>query len=95
MENWYEYGYLFNGYKYKYFFWELLIQFRKVVLIVISTALSTKGKLFINLTLLIIITFSGILTAWIEPFHDTMLNNLESLSLLSAAILVYFGFLLR
>ena len=94
-DSWYEFGYLYNGYKYSQFYWELVIQFRKVILIVASTALSTKGKLYQNIVLLIVIALFLIISLMIQPFADTKFNFLESFSLLTAGTLIYFGYLLR
>jgi hypothetical protein len=41
-----KYGYLYRGYKHEYYYWEMFIMFRKLILIFASTVVSIRGKIY-------------------------------------------------
>jgi len=40
-----KFGFLYNGYKKEYFFWEIVIMYRKILIIFISVFLYSEGAI--------------------------------------------------
>jgi hypothetical protein len=38
-----KFGFLYNGYKRRFFFWEIIIMFRKIAMVIISSVISNYG----------------------------------------------------
>lgn len=89
-----EFGLLYNGYKYTNYWWEAVINLRKVFMILAVTIFSTKGKLYQTIVLLFILSFALALQVAKEPFKDPKFNNIETFSLVTALVLVYGGYYL-
>eukprot|EP00347_Sterkiella_histriomuscorum_P008702 403344080 len=84
-------GFLYRGYRKEYHFWEIVIMYRKIILIFVSVFLSTYGviaqALIVFIILIVFLTFN--LKA--SPFSTLELNDLETLSLISSLITIYCG----
>lgn len=85
-----KFGFLYNGYQNKYFYWELINIWRQVslFLIFIISALDYKTKLY---TTLIIISYSLLLQLKEMPFISYKLNSLEEKSLFACFTTIFFA----
>eukprot|EP00347_Sterkiella_histriomuscorum_P017716 403348268 len=84
-------GFLYRGYRKQFYFWEIIIMYRKIALIFISVFVSTYGVIaqaLIVFILLIVFLFFNIKK---QPFQTLALNDLETLSLLTSMITIYCG----
>lgn len=88
------FGFLFEGYKYNYRWWETVIMTRKFILVLISSFASSRGKMYQLICLLFVLAFFTGLQFTINPFHNNNLNFLENLSLITGFIIVVFGYYL-
>ena len=85
------FGFLFNGYRKKTFYWEFVILYRKILiicLIVFAANYSTQVK---ALTVLFLLLISFWWQHEIRPFNYKHLNRMESLSILVATVTIYCG----
>lgn len=84
-------GFLYRGYKKDFFFWEVIIMYRKIALICISVFISSYGvvaQALIVFMLLILFLFFNMKK---QPYQTTVLNDLETLSLITSMITIYCG----
>ncbi|TNV88036.1 hypothetical protein FGO68_gene5296 [Halteria grandinella] len=87
-----KFGFLYNGYRIpQAYYWELVIMYRKIIVIFIQVFLAQLGKIVQALTMLLFLILCLTLTAAKQPFANHFLNSLEALSLLSSAVTVYCG----
>eukprot|EP01016_Furgasonia_blochmanni_P011324 TRINITY_DN15087_c0_g1_i2.p1 TRINITY_DN15087_c0_g1~~TRINITY_DN15087_c0_g1_i2.p1 ORF type:complete len:266 (-),score=12.80 TRINITY_DN15087_c0_g1_i2:114-911(-) len=84
-----KFGFIYSGYKSAVYFWEFVIFFRKLLLIVIMVILCELPKAFISLTILFVIGMSYLLQNRNKPYLLEELNKLEELSLSSSAVIVF------
>ncbi|TNV74992.1 hypothetical protein FGO68_gene289 [Halteria grandinella] len=86
------YGFLYNGYKSGFAqYWEMIIIYRKVILIFIQMFLVQKGKITQALVTILLLISSLLLLKYVEPYSKSYLNKLEFSSLIISSISVYFG----
>jgi hypothetical protein len=85
------YGFLYGGYKSDFYFWEVLIIFRKVILIFICVFVTGYGVLTQALILLLVLVSFLVITARKRPHITEALFDLEALSLATAMLTVYCG----
>ena len=72
-----KYGFLYNGYKLKSYYWEVVIMYRKVSIIFISVFLKvvgTKIQAFIAFLLILLFTY---INSKKKPYLTIELNQLE------------------
>ena len=86
-----KYGFLFQGYSPRTFFWEVIIMYRKVFIIMTTVFLSTVSPEAQVLVVIFIIVINTLIQIQFEPFYTNTLNKMESFSLQVAAISVYTG----
>eukprot|EP00347_Sterkiella_histriomuscorum_P009503 403340963 len=84
-------GFLYRGYRQEYHFWEIVIMYRKIVLIFVSVFLSNYGVVAQALIVFIILILFLTLNLKAQPFSTIELNDLETLSLISSLITIYCG----
>jgi len=75
------YGFLFAGYKPQRFFWEIVIMYRKVLIIMASVFLSTVSSESQVLVVIFIIVLSMFLQIRFSPYYTDTLNQMENYSL--------------
>lgn len=86
-----KFGFLFNGYKRKFYYWEIAIMYRKVLMIFISVFLNRIGLIVQALVILIVLVFFIQVNNLKRPFADRTLNEIENISLLTSTITIYCG----
>eukprot|EP00347_Sterkiella_histriomuscorum_P012942 403366626 len=74
-----QYGFIYRGYKQSFYFWEIIIIYRKILIIFIAIFIKTAGVIAQTLFVLIVLIIRR------------ALNNLESLSLIASMFTLYFG----
>lgn len=70
-------GFLYHGYKPKYYFWEFLIIYRKTIIILIIVFEAHIDKIIQGLLIIIILFYSFILQIQQKPFVTCDLNRIE------------------
>ncbi|CDW88757.1 UNKNOWN [Stylonychia lemnae] len=85
------YGFLYKGYKKEYYYWEIFIMYRKLIIIFISVFFKNHGVIAQALVVMIFYIFFMLLTFKLNPFINITLNQLESLSLLTSMLTIYCG----
>ena len=84
-------GWLTNGLKDKYYYWEILIIYRKITLLLISAFGGSLGKATQGLIFFIIILVELLATIRFRPYSRQTFANLECVSLMVTLLTVYFG----
>jgi len=84
-------GFLFNGYKLKYYYWEIIIMYRKIAIIFISIFLRVLGTMTQALVVFLLLIVFLALTGKIMPFNTQSLNDMELLSLTTSMMTIYCG----
>jgi hypothetical protein len=84
-------GFLFRGYVLRFYYWEIVIMFRKIALILIQSFLVQFGVLLQALVVFVLLILFSVLTMTLSPFQTVILNRLEIISLLASMLTVYCG----
>ena len=84
-----KYGFLFKGYKTKYYWWEIVIISRKMLLVCILTVLSSLGVSIQCFLIFILFSFYIYIHVKWNPFLRRELNTLETLSMGNIILLIY------
>ena len=91
------YGFIFEGYKVEYWYWELVNVGRKILLSGISVFLSSKSadKMERNIqghaAVLVVMIFFTVQMRY-KPYRDETLNTLEEVGLIVGGISLYMGY---
>ena len=86
-----KYGFLYNGYRKQYYYWEVIIMYRKIIIIFIAVFVSNFGYITQALLIFILVIVFLIINMKLKPFGQVALNDLETLSLTATMITVYCG----
>mmetsp|Transcript_21985 Transcript_21985/g.16352 ORF Transcript_21985/g.16352 Transcript_21985/m.16352 type:complete len:234 (+) Transcript_21985:154-855(+) len=86
-----KYGFLYRGYKKRYYYWETIITYRKIVLIVIQIYLQKYGVMTQALIVFLLLILCMLLSMECEPFLNASLNRLELYSLVASMVTIYCG----
>ena len=86
-----KYGFLYNGYKKKCYFWESVNMYRKICVILISVFLRIAGTITQALVIFLVLIVFLILNLKIMPFTFQSLNDMEMLSLITCMLTIYWG----
>lgn len=76
-----KYGFLFSGYKSSRFYWEIIVMYRKILIIMTTVFLSTVSPDAQVLVVIFIIVVSMFLHDRFEPYDNVTLNKMENYSL--------------
>jgi hypothetical protein len=89
------YGFLFEGYKRSYWYWESVVLIKKVILIASGVFVNSGdgSDVMKGVIAALIITTAGILHYIADPFDDPMINRMESLSLYIGGATVVFHYM--
>ncbi|CDW88401.1 UNKNOWN [Stylonychia lemnae] len=86
-----KFGFLFRGYKKKFFYWEVVITYRKIFLIFIQVFMAQYGFVTQAMLVLLMLIFFMSVNMTRKPFQTTALNELETLSLITSLMTVFCG----
>ena len=84
-------GFLYRGYRKAFYFWEVIIMYRKIAVVFISVFLSNYGVISQALVVFFLLIAFLFFNMKKEPFQTVALNDLETLSLLTSMITIYCG----
>jgi hypothetical protein len=85
------YGFLFTGYKSEYYFWEVVVAFRMILIVTLTvflTIVSSETQVLAGLLCLIV---SMVLHVKFEPYQSELLNHMEHYSLQVLTLTMYAG----
>lgn len=86
-----KYGFLYNGYKKNYYYWESINMFRKICIIFISVFLKLAGVITQALVVFLVLILFIILNIKLLPFAFKSLNDMELLSFITSMLTIYCG----
>ncbi|CAG9321985.1 unnamed protein product [Blepharisma stoltei] len=86
-----KYGFLFNGYKSRSYYWEFVIIYRKIIIICCTVFLATVSVNIQALTTLFVLVACLYFHCKIKPYNGDDLNRLEAISISASAITIYCG----
>mmetsp|Transcript_6151 Transcript_6151/g.5544 ORF Transcript_6151/g.5544 Transcript_6151/m.5544 type:complete len:320 (-) Transcript_6151:481-1440(-) len=86
-----KFGFLYNGYKRKNYYWEIIIMYRKTLCIFVSVFLNRIGVIVQALVMLIILVIFMQVHGMRRPFIARTLNDMEDLSLMTSMVTIYCG----
>lgn len=84
-----KYGFLYNGYKKKYFYWESINMYRKIIIILISVFLKIFGVITQALVVFLVLIVFLFLNIKLLPFTFKSLNDMEILSIMTSMLTIY------
>ena len=85
------FGFLLLGYKSNLFFWEFIIIYRKIAIVLISVFLSTVSNSVQGQAAFLVLIIAFYIQSVYLPFQVDKLNKLEQMSILTAATTIYCG----
>lgn len=85
------FGFIFNGYKQKKFFWEFVILYRKILIICVSVFMSTVSNTIQALTIVILLICALYFQYSQHPYVHKQLNYMDIEALLTATLTLYCG----
>ena len=87
-----KYGFLYNGYKKNFYFWESVNMYRKIWVIFISVFfLKLAGVITQALVIFLVLIIFLILNLKLRPFTFQALNDMEMMSLITWMLTIYWG----
>ena len=88
-----KFGFLLLGYKPHLFYWEFIIVYRKIFVVLISVFLSTVSHSIQGLAAFLVLIIAYYISSVYSPFTVDRLNRLELKSILTAATTIFCGLL--
>ncbi len=85
------FGFLYNGFAPRSYYWEVLSLLRKEAVAVVSVFLIPQGTLVQALLLLLLLVAFFLLSARVRPYERPLLNSLERTSLAALALSAFVG----
>lgn len=85
------YGFLYNGYKKQFYFWESVNMYRKITIIFISVFLKVAGIITQALVIFIVLIIFLILNLKLMPYTFQALNDMEMMSIITCMLTIYCG----
>ena len=82
-----KYGFLYNGYKKNFYFWESVNMYRKIWVIFISVFLKLVGVITQALVIFLVLIIFSILNIKLKPFTFQALNDMEMMSLITGSLI--------
>ena len=86
-----QYSFLYKGYQRERYFWEFVILYRKIALVMSLVFLASVSAAVQAQTVLLILLISIIFQIYIQPFNIPIMNILETKSILASIVTVYCG----
>jgi len=86
-----QYGFLFTGFKREYYFWEIWITIRKIVIVFVTVFVHQIGPLTEITSAIMVICFSIALQLQTNPYEEQDVNTMEANSLYVSLLTLLFG----
>ena len=83
------YGFLFNGYKKRFYYWEVVSMYSKIVIIIIIVFMKSIGAITQSLIIFLFVIIFIVVNLIYMPYAYKILNVMEVLSLLTLMTTVY------
>ena len=84
-------GFLTSGYIDKFYYWEIVLLYRKTGLVLLVTFLAPISGGCQSLSFICVLIFFYITQQLVNPYYDARLNNLERVSLVVLILTIYCG----
>ena len=84
-----QYGFLYNGFKKKWYFWESVNMIRKIMIIFIAVFLDVAGTITQALVVFLMLIVFLYLNIKIQPYAFQVLNDVETFSILTSILTIY------
>ena len=85
------YGFLYNGYQTSHYYWEFVILYRKMLIIVLAVFFTNISVPIQSLCVLMVLIVSFVMQLKSAPFQTPILNSLELRGILVATVTIYCG----
>eukprot|EP00736_Rhodelphis_marinus_P003681 Rmarinus@m.22979 len=85
------YGFLYNGFEPKFYWWEIWIMVRKTGVVFITVFMTGFGITVQGLVLIGLLILSILLHVYAQPYVKNKMDNLESLTLVTSFLTIYAG----
>jgi hypothetical protein len=86
-----KYGFLYNGFSDKFYYWVFLVILRKLLIIIFFVFFSRISVPIQALCTFVVILISFLLQLRFQPYINSQLNTLELMSILVTAVTIYSG----
>eukprot|EP00347_Sterkiella_histriomuscorum_P017868 403347667 len=86
-----KFGFLYRGYRNDFYYWEIVIMYRKILIIFIAVFVKNFGVIAQALVVFIVLIAFLMTNTEKQPFSTKALNDLETLSLITSMITIYCG----
>mmetsp|Transcript_7318 Transcript_7318/g.9646 ORF Transcript_7318/g.9646 Transcript_7318/m.9646 type:complete len:568 (+) Transcript_7318:2-1705(+) len=86
-----KYGFLYDGYEEPYYFWEMWVMLRKVLVIFITVFVEPVGELTEVAAALAVTFLATILHLHYQPYEEDDLDTLETFALYASALTLFSG----
>jgi hypothetical protein len=86
-----KYGFMYNGYKPEKFYWEWLIVYREISIIIVAVLMVSLGITFQLLCASLLMMIFSVLHVYYMPYSNPTLNRVEMLSIVTISISIYSG----
>ncbi|CDW82348.1 UNKNOWN [Stylonychia lemnae] len=86
-----KYGFLYRGFKRRFFYWEIVITYRKIFLIFIQIFLVQYGVITQAMLVLLMLIFFMSINLTKSPFQTLALNELETVSIITSLLTIFCG----
>ncbi|CDW91326.1 UNKNOWN [Stylonychia lemnae] len=86
-----KYGFLYRGYRKQYYYWEIVIMYRKIFIIFTVVFISNFGIIAQALIVFLFLIVFLLINLKKKPFNTIALNDLETLSLITQITTIYCG----
>lgn len=84
-------GFLCGGYQRRFYYWEVVIVYRKLLITTLYVFLGSVGEAYQALTLILILCASFLLQRKYKPFKQAISNRIELMSITVLLLTAYFG----
>ena len=84
-------GFLTAGYSDEYYYWEIVLLLRKSAIVIMIVFLSPVSAGVQSLTSIVVLSAFFMIQWRMQPYYDSVLNNMETLSLGVIILTIYFG----
>ena len=84
-------GFLTAGYRDNLYYWEIILLFRKSLIVLMITFLAPVSSGVQSLTAILIFVIFFMIQMRLKPYYDESLNNMEGISLFVLIMTIYCG----
>lgn len=86
-----KFGFLYNGYQTRYFYWEIVIMYRKIGMIFIAVFIQPYGVIVQAMIVFLLMVIFLLITIKKKPYLSLAINELETISLVTSSLSIFCG----